>query len=174
MSLRGSWVAWPLIAAAVSLAGCADTHLPSALETAPSSTSTPSRNVGGDVADVYAKFWAVGNQVIHDDPTRWHDELAFVAADPELTAMLTNLNTLRARSVTVYGATREHVTKVDVTDGSATVRDCQDASESGQADATTGARKTVGIPRNPVAAHLVRGGDGKWRVSEVTYPGGTC
>ncbi|MFC0433373.1 hypothetical protein [Kutzneria buriramensis] len=171
---RAVWVVWSVIATTVSLAGCTGTHHSSTVEATSAVTSTPSRDPGAEIADVYVKFWSVGNQVIHDDPSRWHDELAVVAADPELTAMLTNLKALRARSVTVYGATHEHVTKVDVAAGAATVRDCQDASESGQADAASGARKTVGIPRNPVTAKLVRSADGQWRVSEITYPGGTC
>jgi len=54
------------------------------------------------------------------------------------------------------------------------VRDCQDASHSGQADAATGRARTVGVAHNPVEADLVRGADGHWRVSRISYPGGSC
>jgi len=126
------------------------------------------------INEAYQNFWAVGNAVIHDDPAKWRSELAAVAVDPQLSRMLNNLNTLQSRSLTVYGETREHVTKIDVVGASATVQDCQDASGTGQADATTGEHKTVGVPRSPVSARMQRGADGMWRVAEVSFPGGTC
>jgi hypothetical protein len=135
---------------------------------------TGSRDAAPDIEQAYAEFWAVGNKVVHDDPATWNLELAAVSVDPQLTRMLDNLNTLRSRLVTVYGETREHVTKIDVEGDAATVSDCQDASGTGQADAKTGEHRTVGVPRSPVSARMQRGADGKWRVADVSYPKGGC
>lgn len=56
----------------------------------------------------------------------------------------------------------------------AVVTDCQDASHSGQADATSGEPRTVGVARNLTAGTLERGPDGTWRVTRIDYPGGGC
>ena len=161
----GSISLFPLL-----LAACM-TRLPAA---APSTSPSPASDTRDEINAAYENFWSVGNKISHDEPTRWRPELAAVAIDPQLARMLTNLNTLQSRSITVYGTTHEHVTKIDVEGATATVTDCQDASQSGQADALTGERKTVGIPRNPVTARMQRGADGKWQVAEISYPGGTC
>ena len=137
-------------------------------------TSPSTQGASADIEHAYVDFWAVSNKVVHDEPAAWSSGLAAVAVEPQLTRMLTNLDTLRSRNIAVYGETHEHVTKVAVDGFAATVTECQDASGSGQADAKTGEKKTVGIPRNPVTAHMQLGGDGKWRVSEIVYPGGTC
>jgi len=154
--------------------GCSDTQM--ARPVAPSSagkSSAPSDD-SADVKVAYEKFWDIGNAVIRQDSAQWNGQLAAVATDPQLSRMLDNLKTLQSRSLTVYGATREHVTKIDVAGDVATVQDCQDASGTGQADAKTGEHKTVGVPRSPVSARMQRTTDGKWRVAEISYPGGTC
>lgn len=112
--------------------------------------------------------------MIEQNLAQWHDQLAEVAAEPQLSRMVDNLKALQSRSLTVYGSPEDHVTKIDVVGNSATVQDCQDASATGQADAKTGDRKTVGIPHSPVVARMQHGTDGKWRVAEISYPGGTC
>jgi len=159
----------------IVFAGCASvtTATPSS-SVRPPATSAGGRNAASDIEQAYVEFWATGNKVVHDDPAGWRSELAAVAVDPQLTRMLNNLDTLRSRSMTVYGETREHITKIDIDGAAATVSDCQDASGTGQADTKTGARKTVGVPRSPVSARMQHEADGKWRVAEVSYPGGTC
>jgi hypothetical protein len=127
-----------------------------------------------EITRAYVDFWTLGNAVIQEDPGTWRAKLDSVAVDPQLSRMLDNLGTLQSRSLTVYGATREHVANIDIAGDRATVQDCQDASGTGQADAKTGAHKTVGVPRSPVTARMQHGADGKWRVAEVSYPGGTC
>ncbi|MFI9389134.1 hypothetical protein [Kutzneria sp. NPDC052558] len=143
-------------------------------QTASLPSASTAANPSSDIEVAYERFWDIGNSVISQDPASWNSQLAAVATDPQLTRMLDNLKTLRARSLTVYGTTREHLTKVDIDGTTATVLDCQDASESGQADARSGAHKTVGIPRNPVSARMRRDANGTWKVAEISYPGGTC
>lgn len=163
-----------VIMIAAACGGASTEMSPSSGWPAPTPTSSSSHADTADIERAYVAFWDAVNAVAHQDPSQWPGTLGAVATDPELNAMLNNLNTLRSRSLTVYGTTREHVTKIDVTGVSATLTDCQDASESGQADVNTGQHKTVGIPRNPITADLVRSADGRWRVSDVSYPGGGC
>lgn len=66
------------------------------------------------------------------------------------------------------------ITDVDIDGDEATVEDCQDTSETGQADAETGERKTVGVERAPTRARMERSGAGEWKVAEVTHPDGEC
>jgi hypothetical protein len=97
-----------------------------------------------------------------------------VAAEPQLSRIVEGLRSLRGRSVTLYGSVTSRVSSVDITGSRATLRDCQDASKAGQADAATGKPKTVGVARSPIQATLERGTDGAWRVTGVSYPGGSC
>jgi hypothetical protein len=174
-SIERTLVCSAVVMAIAAGCGSATTAAPSnSIRPSASATSTSRQDTASDIEHVYVEFWAIGNKVIHDDPATWSSELAAVAVDPQLTRMLSNLNTLRSRSVTVYGETREHVTKIDVEGAAATVSDCQDASGSGQADAKTGEHRTVGVPRSPVSVRMQRGADGKWRVADVSYPKGGC
>ena len=169
LRVLGAIVVLPPLLAACSELGPAKpttTFSPSATSAAPEARSV--------VTQAYVSFWDVSNRVVHDDAVNWRQELSTVAAEPQLSRMVTNLGNLQSRSIAVYGTTQEHVTKVDIDHDPVTVTDCQDASQSGQEDAWTHERRTVGIPRNPVSAHMQRGADGRWRVAEIIYPGGTC
>jgi hypothetical protein len=163
-----------VIVIAAACGGTSTAKLTSSDRPTPTPTSASGHTDTAEIERAYVEFWDAVNAVAHQDPSQWPDTLGAVATDPELNAMLNNLKTLRSRSLTVYGTTREHVTKIDVTGVRAVLTDCQDASESGQADVNTGQHKTVGIPRNPITADLVRSADGRWRVSDVSYPGGGC
>jgi hypothetical protein len=124
----------------------------------------------------YRQFWQVSwtfDQ--HYAQNQWRDVLGAVAVDPELSLLLSGAQRQRQHGITLYGAVIPHPTVPPVNGkNTATVRDCQDASHSGQADAKTGKAHTVGVARNPVVATLARGEDGRWRVSQIRYPGGRC
>jgi len=124
----------------------------------------------------YREFWVVTDTFDQRYPEReWPRVLGRVAVDPELGLVLASTRQQRRIGIKVYGHVVPHPTVLPI-NGSNRVRvsDCQDASKSGQADARTGRPRTVGVPRNPVTAVLVRGTDGRWRVSSVDYPGGKC
>jgi len=106
--------------------------------------------------------------------TRWRQVLSAVAADPELTRVLEGTRAQKRSGVTRYGQVVARPAVVAVTGATARVRDCQGADRSGQADARTGRRITVGVARNPLNGYLARGSDGRWRVSDIRYPGGRC
>ena len=79
----------------------------------------------------------------------------------------------RAHGISLYGQIHPRISDVRVEGKRAVVTDCQDASHSGQADAS-GQPRTVGLARNPVSGTLHRGTDGEWRMARIDYPGGSC
>jgi hypothetical protein len=123
----------------------------------------------------YRRYWQVSRDLDQRYPRRaWRRVLAQVAADPALSLVLARTAAQTRNRTTLYGAVVPHPTVALHGPAAAGVRDCQDASRAGQADAVTGARRTVGVARNLVTAQLIRGGDGRWRVSSVSFPGGSC
>ncbi|MGC7093954.1 hypothetical protein ACPZ19_04760 [Amycolatopsis lurida] len=123
----------------------------------------------------YTAFWSRSLQADDKPVDAWHDEIAAVAVDPQLTTTVEAMRNQKQAGITVYGDVTARITSVDINGDGAKVVDCQDASRTGQADAQTGDPKTVGVPRNPVNADLIRvGPDGLWKVSQVSFPGGTC
>ncbi|KAA9159426.1 hypothetical protein FPZ12_020180 [Amycolatopsis acidicola] len=142
---------------------------------APSQSTSPSvQNEQAAIEDAYTSFWTHALHTSDQPEDRWHDSMAEVAVDPQLTTTLNAMQQQKQSGVKVYGDVTARIASVQVTGASAKVTDCQDASRTGQADAKTGDPKTVGVERNPVSADLVRGTDGRWKVSQVTFPGGTC
>ncbi|TWE27527.1 hypothetical protein FHX69_0163 [Prauserella muralis] len=127
------------------------------------------------VVVAYDAFWARHTQIRDWPESTWDKELGEVAVDPQLTRTLQAMRFNRNSGITTYGSVTSRITEVEVDGDRATVTDCQDASRSGQADMKTGERKTVGVPRNPVTARMVRdAADGRWKVAEIRYPGGEC
>lgn len=172
-----------VLAASAVLVGCdrADSPEPppsagptpaSATPSAEATTAAEAERAAVDAA--YRRFWAVSWDVDKQDPARWRPVLASVSVDPVLTRLYAGTKAQQQGGIRLYGEVVPRPTVGRIAGGRAEVRDCQDASGAGQADARTGARKTVGVARTPVAASLVRGSDGVWRVSEVRYPGGRC
>jgi hypothetical protein len=166
------------------LAGCEESSGAGGTASRPSTASArPSAPSGtrSELADraaveaAYRRFWSVSDTFERSQVSAWRGLLAQVAVDPQLGLILASAREQRRNSLIIYGhvVPRPTVLPIDGADR-ARVTDCQDASKSGQADLKTGRPRTVGIPRNPVTAVLVRGADGRWRVSSISYPGGTC
>jgi hypothetical protein len=167
----------------VVVAGCrattAESTTPTVRVSAPPATSWQRSDEAADrraVEAAYRRFWLVTWTVDRDHPAAdWRTVVATVAVDPELGLVVSGTRQLRLSGLTLYGRPIPHPTVMPVNGGDmARVRDCQDASHSGQADAATGRARTVGVARNLVEAVLVRGADGRWRVSRISYPGGSC
>jgi hypothetical protein len=128
------------------------------------------------VLAAYQEFWRVGRTFDRDyPPAQWRAVLSQVATDPVLSRAVSGAQLQRQNGTVLYGQVIPHptVTSLDPA-GQARVSDCQDASHAGQADAKTGKPKTVGVAHSPVRAILLRGTDGRWRVSDVEYVGGRC
>ena len=190
-SLMWSTAAALCLAVGVALAGCDGTaqqgNSKSASPPASATTAAPfepsaASTAGREAADraaveaAYRDFWVVSWTFDRHYPeSQWAGVLGRVAAEPELSLILANTRMQRRHGITLYGRMVPHPTVQPINGAKrATVRDCQDAHLGGQADAKTGRPRTIGVRRNPVTAVLVRGSDGRWRVSGVTYPGGSC
>ena len=96
---------------------------------------------------------------------------AEVAVDPALSNLLTDANTLNSKGWDTYGQFTSRITWPQPVDGKATavIADCQDASQAGSLETSTGNKTTVGVARNPLQGTFVRGQDGVWRVDRVFY-----
>ena len=186
---RGGWPAAVAVCVALlALAACdgsSSSSAPGATGGSSPITRTSSVPAGGNpspavpdavaVEAAYRAFWPVLATFARQPEARWRGILGQVAVDPQLGLTIALSREQRRNGVTVYGQPRPRVPAVRVgAGGTALVQDCADFSATGQADARTGQRKTVGIPRNPVRVSLREGADGRWRVSEVQYPGGRC
>jgi hypothetical protein len=128
------------------------------------------------VEGVYRRYWQV--EAIFDSrypQQKWRSVLSAVATEPLLTREVSSARIQHEHGIAVYGQVAPRPTVLPVNGrAQATVRDCADGSHAGQADAVTGKHRTVGVARLPVVATVVRGADGRWRVSDVTFPGGRC
>lgn len=139
-----------------------------------SQTATPVSDRDA-IEAAYTRFTSLSSDLDRQYPQeQWRQVFGEVATDPALTTVLANITAQREGGVTTYGELIPHVSDVSIDGDQATLRDCQDGSHAGQADAATGERRTVGVEHAPVVAELVRGEDGMWRVSHVEYIGGEC
>jgi hypothetical protein len=122
----------------------------------------------------YRRFWDIAQTLDQHPEDQWRALLSQVAAEPVLTRILDGLQSRTRAGYRQFGVVVPRAVVVDLSGDRASVLDCQDASRSGEIDTATGLVATVGRPRTPVSASLVRGGDGRWRVSEARYLDGDC
>jgi hypothetical protein len=96
---------------------------------------------------------------------------AQVAVDPALSNLLTDARTLNSKGWDTYGQFTSRISWPQPVDGKSTavIADCQDASQAGSLETSSGNKTTVGVERNPLQGTLVRGQDGVWRVDQVFY-----
>jgi hypothetical protein len=147
---------------------------PPATASAPAPTPPPSDAVAVEAA--YRGFWPLLATFDRRIPQReWRAALGQAMADPQVSQAIAVALQQQRTGIVAYGVPRPRAPRVTLRPpGAATVADCADFSHYGQADARTGQRRTVGVARNPLSVSLVRGADGRWRVTRVTYPGGAC
>lgn len=170
----------PLVVVLVGCDGSASPAAPTATggtsagQQSPATSPSTAGNERSAVEAAYRRFWAVSWDVDKQAPERWRQLLAAVSVDPELTRLYAGTKAQHEAGIQLYGQVVPRPSVTRLAQGRAEVKDCQDASNAGQADAASGKRRTVGVARTPVAASLARGSDGVWRVSDVRYPGGSC
>ena len=117
------------------------------------------------------QFWQVYLALPHTPQGERQAMAAAVAVDPGLTNLLTDANTVEQKGWDSYGQITHRITWPQAVDGQATavIADCQDTSQAGSLETSTGNKMTVGVERNPLQGTFVRGQDGVWRVDQVFY-----
>ena len=97
------------------------------------------------------------------------------AVDPELKSLLSGMASGDQHGTAFYGQDRPRptVAELSLAQGLAVIRDCQDSSNSGNADRRSGRRLTVGVARHLVVSTMHQVG-GTWRVAFVTYKPAKC
>lgn len=178
---RSKWIATGLGAVILVLAGCDHAvQPPTASLTRPAPTSVDSAATERvdrlAVEAAYRRYWTVSRTFDRQYPeSQWRRVLAEVAAEPHLGLVLARTRTQHRDGIRLYGQVVPHLTVLPIGGAdTAVVRDCQDASHAGQADAATGRPRTVGVPRNPVLGRLRRGSDRVWRVYSIEFPEERC
>ena len=127
------------------------------------------------VEAAYREFLSVAVTFVQRPESQWRPVLGRVAVDPQLSYAIAVSRMQRRNGITLYGQTKARAPKVSFSGAQqSAVRDCADFSHTGQADARTGRPRTVGVARTPLVVTLLRGTDGRWRVSQVKFPGGQC
>lgn len=179
------WSVNVVIAGMVAMlsAGCGSDSAPTSSTSptlsAPTQATSASKSSGQEqrqaVEVAYTQFWPRSLAVPNAPEDTWRDAMAALAVDPQLSTTLEAMRRNKQVGVKPYGDVTTRISSVDIRGDRAMVNDCQDGSRSGQADATTGDRKTVGSPHIPIHAQMVRDTvDGQWKVSQLEYPGGPC
>lgn len=150
---------------------------PVTTDTAPSvsaGTGGLSAQEAADRAAIEAQwdeFWQVYLALPHTPAEERQALAAAVAVDPGLTSLLTDANTVEQKGWDSYGQITHRITWPQAVNGQATavIADCQDTSQAGSLETSTGNKMTVGVERNPLQGTFVRGQDGVWRVDQVFY-----
>ena len=122
----------------------------------------------------YRQFWAVVTTASQTPPSSWRHALSAVSTEPLLSQLLDGLIEQTRKGLVDYGTITVHPRIVRADARHASIVDCQDASKSGTLDTDTGVAKTVGSARTPFTAVLIRGADGRWRLSEGRLLGDSC
>lgn len=146
-------------------------RLPSSapLSAPPGSSPAPSRSSGAAVAAAYAALFPAADRALLAPPEQIRAILAPYATDAYLDLTVRGVVDAQARHLEPWGHVVVHITKIDIGRGTATVHDCQDASNAGLADARTHRLdpKTRGSVHRNLIANMTLGGDGTWRVSKL-------
>jgi hypothetical protein len=117
------------------------------------------------------RFWQVYLELPHTPEGDRQAMAAEVAVDPGLTNLLTDAKTVEQKGWDSYGQIIHRISWPQPVDGKTTavIADCQDTSQAGSLETSTGNKMTVGVERNPLQGNLVRGEDGVWRVQQAYY-----
>ena len=138
---------------------------------------TPTPSVPSEQAIIleqYRKFFAIQTPLIEAPAAERPRMLAEVAVDPFYSSVLDSIAETDGAGETFYGELQLNPVVQSVKDGTAQVRDCQDASRTGRMDKATETKVTVGRKNDQLLATMVRGDDGEWRMSHAQYQAEPC
>jgi hypothetical protein len=144
--------------------------------TTPTTSAPPQPTMRAQVLAQYQGFWSHLTAASRAPAAQRRAILQPYAANPELKSLLAGIARDRTKGRVFYGAPVIHAT-VSLPAGvprTAVVRDCQDATHTGDQDLKTGRRLTKGTPHTLVVSTLHSASGGHWRVAFVTFPKRSC
>jgi hypothetical protein len=183
-AMRGR-VIGPLIALLVLSGGCSghdhkvalpSTRPPSGpVAGSPSGSASP-QTVEGAVVAAYTAFFPAVNQALEAPPEQARGILQTYTTGDYLEFEVRQVMDHQARHLEPWGKTVVHVTKVDLTDATAKVHDCQDASNAGLADRGTHQLipQSRGTAHRNLIAALKLGSDDRWRLTDLKQYRAPC
>jgi hypothetical protein len=133
----------------------------------PTATSEASR-----ILAQYRAFWKTEATAAHVPAAEREAILRPYATEPLLSRVLRGMRASDSLGQVGYGEVVPRPTITKIERGTASIRDCQDASNAGRKERDTGRIVTRGTSRDLAVATLKRGPDGVWRVATVDYARG--
>ncbi|RBQ16965.1 hypothetical protein DP939_28350 [Spongiactinospora rosea] len=158
--------------AAVACQSGSTTPTPARTVVLPSATPTPTEKDA--VLAVYRAMYPAGRRAEQASPKQRRPILAQVATQPLLDRMLRGITALRATGRVTYGMPVLHEFDVRIDGDRATLHDCQDDRNTGQADDKTGEALLRGTEKVHLIISLRRGMDRAWRVSQMEQSDEPC
>jgi hypothetical protein len=141
---------------------------PSAASSSSSASASPATPKDAVIA-AYTGFFPAINNALKAPPERIRPILQDFLTGWYLDYQIRQLVDQQAQHLEPWGHVVVHITNVEVQQSTATVRDCQDASNAGLANAQTHQLITAsrGTAHRNLTAKLTLGSDGRWRLSEL-------
>ena len=179
---RARWFAATaaVVISATACGGSSSKAQPTAATSTPpasasASTSSPASAEAVILAD-YRAFWMSLTPASQSAPDQRRRMLSPHTGDPELGSLLAGMARDDADGRVYYGSPvlRALVQQFSPAKGVAVVRDCQDASNTGDKDRRTGRLLTKGKARTLVVSTLHRTSRGGWKVVFVSFPRQSC
>ena len=146
--------------------------------TSPSPTAgTDSGLPAGEAADraaveaQWTQFWLVYVNIVRTPESDRAPTVSEVAIEPTASNVLADAAKLEGQGRDTYGSVTHHITWPQPINSQPTalLTDCQDQSNFGALETSTGTKKTVGVAKDHLQGQLAKGDDGIWRVQQVFY-----
>lgn len=125
----------------------------------------------------WTAYWDVRVDLIRTPADQRMKVAARVAVEPNLSRLVATSNGAEQQRVDNYGQVEHRISWKESISGEklASIHDCQDQSAFGAIDTSTKKKLTVGTAHVNLQGDLELGGDGKWRVRDVTeFTGDAC
>lgn len=147
--------------------GRKDVTLPTTSPSKPQAASPSPTSAEDAIRQSYTQYWAALPRAEHaDSESQRRELLADYATDPQLGTALRGIDDLHGKDLTSTGYVVVHIRRVQLSSGTATVWDCQDATQALIRKRSTGKAVSRGVSHDYLRATLVRGSDGRWRISK--------
>jgi hypothetical protein len=143
---------------------------PAAASTAPvTPTLSPAEAEKQAILAQYQRFFQIPTPLSLAPAADRPAMFAQVAVDPSYSRTIGALAEADLRGEQFFGEVEINPVIVSVEGGTATIRDCQDTSQSGRVKTSDGTKVRVGRKDSLVDVTMLQGSDGVWRVSRADY-----